>query len=89
MRWCAGSPCTATASEWLRNNACRSRRIPGQRAAVSGFVCYLCEKHRADIALPKVNSGKALLNRRKKLEAEMLALMQEGGEGERFRQWRL
>lgn len=61
-------------------------QTPGQRAAVSGFVCHLRDKHGADIALPKVNSGKALLNRRKKLEAEMLALMQEGGEGEKFRQ---
>lgn len=61
-------------------------QTPGQRAAVSGFVCYLRDKYGADIALPKANSEKALLNRKKKLEAEMLALMREGGEGEKFRQ---
>lgn len=61
-------------------------QTPGQRAAVSGFVCYLRDTQRVHIALPKANSGKALLNRKKKLEAEMLALMQEGGEGEKFRQ---
>jgi hypothetical protein len=61
-------------------------QTPGQRAALSGFVCYLRDKHGVDIAMPKAHSGKMLLNRRKKLEAEMLALMQEGGEGEKFRQ---
>ncbi len=61
-------------------------QTPGQRAAVSGFVCYLREKHGADIALPKANSEKAQLNRRKKLEAEMLVLMQEAGEGKQFRE---
>lgn len=60
-------------------------QIPGQRAAVSGFVCYLRDKHEVALALPSVNSGKALLNRRKKLESEMLALMREEGEGDEFR----
>jgi len=60
-------------------------RTPGQRAAVSGFVCYLRDKHGADIALPKASSEKALLHRKKKREAEMLALMQDGGEGDMFR----
>ncbi len=59
---------------------------PGQRAAASGFVCYSRDKHGIQMALPKTNSGKAQLNRKKKLEAEMLALMQEGGEGAKFRQ---
>lgn len=59
---------------------------PGQRAAVSGFVCYLRDKHGALISLPKTNSEKARLNRKKKLEAEMLGLMREGGQGEEFRQ---
>ena len=53
------------------------RQAPGQRAAVAGFVNYLREGHGADIALPKRDSGQAYRNRRKKLEAEMLALMQE------------
>lgn len=60
-------------------------QTPGQRAAASGFVCYLRDKHGIQIALPKANSGKALLNRKKKLEEEMLALMQEGGAGDEFR----
>lgn len=63
-------------------------QTPGQRAAVSGFVCYLRDKHGLGIALPKVNLRKTLLNRKKKLEAEMLALMREGGEGDEFhRRW--
>jgi hypothetical protein len=42
-------------------------------------------RHGTDIALPKANSGKVLLNRKKTLEEEMLALMQEGGAGDEFR----
>lgn len=61
-------------------------KTPGQRAAVSGFVCYLRDRHGVEISLPKANSGKSLLNRKRKLEAEMLALMQVSGEGEKFRQ---
>ena len=57
------------------------RQAPGQRAAVAGFVNYLREGHGADIALPRQGSGQAYRNRRKKLEAEMLALMQEDQNG--------
>ncbi len=60
-------------------------KTPGQRAAVSGFVRYLREIHKAKIALPKLDDGKAQRNRKQKLEAEMLELMQENGEGEEFR----
>jgi hypothetical protein len=60
-------------------------QTPGQRAAVSGFVCYLRDKHKAVLVLPKANSGKSLLHRKKKLEAEMLELMQEAGESDEFR----
>lgn len=63
-------------------------KTPGQRAAVSGFVRYLREKYGVEIALPKIDSGKAERNRRKKLEAEMLVLMRECGSGEEFsRRW--
>lgn len=60
-------------------------QTPGQRSAISGFVCYLRDKHKVVLVLPKANSGKSLLNRKKKLEAEMLALMQEAGESDEFR----
>jgi hypothetical protein len=58
---------------------------PGQRAAVSGFVRYLRENYGVDLALPKTDSGKAERNRRKKLGAEMLVLMSECGDGDKFR----
>ncbi len=57
------------------------RQAPGRRAAPSGLVKYLREKHCADIALPKRDSGRAYRMRHRKLEAEMLALMQEGRKG--------
>lgn len=61
---------------------------PGQRAALSGFVCYLRDTHGVRITLPKPNKEKAQQNRKKKLEAEMLMLMQEGGNSEEFnRRW--
>lgn len=60
-------------------------KTPGQRAAASGFVRYLREKYSVEIELPKIDSGKAERNRRKKLEAELLVLMRECGEGVEFR----
>jgi len=61
------------------------RQAPGQRAALAGFVKYLHETHGAQITLPKRDSGRAYRNRRKKLEAETLALMQEGQNGGKMR----
>ena len=61
------------------------RQAPGQRAALSGFVTYLREKHGAEITLPKHDLSRAYRNRRKKLEAEMLTLMREG---ETDREWK-
>lgn len=58
---------------------------PGQRAAVSGFVCYLREKYGIEIALPTANSNKRLMDRKKKFESEILELMRNGGHGERFK----
>lgn len=60
-------------------------KTPGQRAAVSGFVRHLREQHGADIALPKVDSDGAHRGRRKALEAEVMALMKQGGDGDKFR----
>lgn len=50
---------------------------PGQRAALSGFVCYLRNFHSLDIELPKVNATRSKLLKRRKLESEILKLMQE------------
>lgn len=60
-------------------------KVPGQRAAVSGFVRYLRDVHGAKMALPKADIVKADRNRRKKLEEEMLQLMLESEDGEGFR----
>lgn len=61
---------------------------PGQRAALSGFVCYLRDTHRVGITLPRPNKEKSQQNRKRKLEAEMLVLMEEGGNSEQFqRRW--
>lgn len=63
-------------------------KIPGQRAAISGFVRYLREVHGVKITLPKANPARAQRQRRKKLEAELLALMKEGGDNkESKRRW--
>lgn len=60
------------------------KQTPGQRAALSGFVGFLNQSYGPGIALPQMD-GRASKLRRKKLEAELLALMREGGEGEEFR----
>lgn len=64
-------------------------KSPGQRAAISGFIRYLREMCGVDIALPKMNSEKIRQNRMRKLEVEMLTLMQGNREDEEFqRKWR-
>ncbi len=63
------------------------KKSAGQRAAVSGFVNYLRDVHGIDIKLPKLDANKAQLNRRKKLEAEMLALMKAGKANAENREW--
>jgi hypothetical protein len=52
---------------------------------MSEFVCYLREKHTVGLALQKVNSGREMPNRKKKLESEVLVQTQEDGEGDEFR----
>ena len=59
----------------------------GQRAAVSGFVNYLRDIHGANIRIPALDSGMAKRNRKKKLEAEMLALLKVGGNSGLNREW--
>lgn len=63
------------------------KKSAGQRAAVSGFVNYLRDIHGIDIKLPKLDAKKAQLNRRKKLEAEMLAIMKTGKANADNREW--
>lgn len=61
---------------------------PGQRAAVSGFVRYLREVHNAEVRLPNASQAEAKRLRRKTQEAELLALMRDGNDGEHCRrQW--
>ncbi|MBN6739419.1 hypothetical protein JKG47_02475 [Acidithiobacillus sp. MC6.1] len=63
-------------------------KVPGQCAALTGFVRYLREVHSADVVVSKAKDGAAQKVRQRKLELEMLAMMQEGGEGEEFlRRW--
>lgn len=60
------------------------KTAPGQRAAISGFVCYLEDKHEIKLILPKPDTLRTQRNRRKKLEKEMLILMQENGSSDEF-----
>lgn len=57
---------------------------PGQRAAISGFINFLNEKHNLEL-IPIVNNEHVSKSRRRKMEAELMALMKSGGEGEEFR----
>lgn len=60
---------------------------PGQKAAVSGFIRFLGERHQLKL-LSHVDSMRVAAVRRKKLEDELLAMMKEAGEGEEFqRRW--
>lgn len=58
-------------------------KAPGQRAAVSGFVGFLRERYSAELALPPsgVNATK---KQHQKLEAQLLALLQSGGDGKMY-----
>lgn len=61
-------------------------KTPGQRAAVSGFVGYLRDKHEIDISLKPAN-GKAKKAKNKRLEDEFLRLLADPdqSEGRRFK----
>ena len=57
---------------------------PGQKAAITGFVNFLNEQHGLAL-VSTVNVKQVSEVRRKKLEAELIALVRNGGEGEDFR----
>lgn len=58
---------------------------PGQKAAITGFINFLNDGHGLGL-VPKVDEKRVRGARRKKLEAELMALRREGGEGDEFRQ---
>ena len=57
----------------------RSDCVQGGETVQDGFVGYLRDCRGAEMTLPKRDAGPARRRRRRKLEAEMLALMKEGG----------
>ena len=59
---------------------------PGQRAALSGFVRYLRERHGAGMTLPKKDPNRTHRKRHKKLEAEIMTFMGEGANDHRREQ---
>lgn len=63
------------------------KKSPGQRAALSGFICHLRKIHSVEIQLPKLDKNKSRLNRKRKLEAEILALMKAGKACTTNRDW--
>ena len=63
-------------------------RVPGQHAALSGFIRYLRDAHSVLVVIPKTREGTAQKAHQRKLEKEMLAMMRGGGEGDEFlRRW--
>jgi hypothetical protein len=61
-------------------------KTPGQRAAISGFVCYLRKDQKVKIELPAVDKTHSLKIKKRKLEAEVLALMQSPSSSPKFQQ---
>jgi hypothetical protein len=61
------------------------KRVPGQRAAISGFIRYLRDTRGFEITLPKKNAERAQQNRRAKLEAQMLTMIKSVDRGQTFR----
>lgn len=59
--------------------------VPGQKAAITGFVNFLNEKHGLGL-VPMVDEKQVSNVRRKKLEEELMALAREGCEGADFKQ---
>ncbi|WP_125468904.1 hypothetical protein [Methylomagnum ishizawai] len=57
---------------------------PGQKAAITGFINFLNEKHGLGL-IPEVSRQRVAEARKKKLEKELLALARQGGEGEEFK----
>lgn len=61
-------------------------RSPGQRAAISGFIRYLRQEQSVSLSLARVSPHKAAEARKKRFEAEIVALMQEDGQAADFEQ---
>jgi hypothetical protein len=59
-------------------------KVPGQYAALTGFVRYLRESYSAEVVMPKSKEGVAQKVRQRKLEQEMLAIMRDGGDEEKI-----
>lgn len=63
-------------------------KTPGQRAAVSGFVRYLREEFAAELILPPKNDLRIKINRKRRLEAKLLDLIQNGSNNQPYNlQW--
>lgn len=60
---------------------------PGQRAAITGFVNYIKRTESSNIVIPKLNKDIVRLKRRKKLEVELLQLMEVGRRSSLDRNW--
>jgi len=54
---------------------------PGQRAAVSGFVCYLRDHHNVEIAMPARDHRRDERVRRDRLDEEIARLADQGASG--------
>lgn len=62
--------------------------VPGQRAALTGFVRHLREVHSTAVVVPPADPAKTQRRRRKKLEADLLTLTQEAEGSETLqRRW--
>lgn len=59
------------------------RCYSGRRAAISGFVVYLREKHHVEIVLPKANLSAVRRQRTRRLKKDILALIRNGADSER------
>jgi len=75
---------------YLPNQAALDRyllEVPGQKAAVTGFVNFLNKEYRLEL-LPRADENRVCEVRKKKLEAEIMTLMREiGGDKESRRKW--
>ena len=66
------------------------REVPGQRAALAGFVRWLRETREIAIALPPKSRTRALRRRRQTAREEMLSLLHKGaGEIDVDERWRI
>lgn len=69
-------PCQVTLDRYLVNS-------PGQKASITGFVSFMNNEHMANLVL-RVDEQKTLLLRRRRLEAELVALLEGERRGDDF-----